>query len=719
MSEKRILVVDDDVVFATGLIDSLKRLGYTVVGHVMTGADAIRTAKEKETDLVLMDIELKGPMNGVEAAEQLRAVKEIPVLYLTVHADPEIFERAKITEPFGYLIKPSSERELYSAIETALYKADAEKRLRETRTRLELALKGGALGLWDWNLETGEVFANIRASEMLGYPDEELRLDFDTWKEFIHPQDGPMVSDMLNQHLTGRTDFFEAEYRIHSKLGEWRWILARARVFEYGPDAKPSRMVGTFLDITAQKELELELRKARGELEIRVEERTAQLRESEERLRAIFDTARDCIFIKDLSLRYTFVNPSLLGLLELPESGIVGRTDEELFGKEAGMYLKTVESRVLGGATVEQEHTRPIKGGLMTFLDTRSPLRNSAGEVVGVCGISRNITERRQTQLSPLPSDPEYLSAAMLSTLETARLAAATESIILLTGESGAGKDFLARYIHDHSNRAAGPFYTINCAAVPSELAESELFGHEPGAFTGATRHKRGLLELAEGGTLLLNEIGELSLMLQAKLLAFLDTKEFNRVGGEKTVAVNARLIAATNRDLTRAVDDGRFREDLFYRLNVFSLAIPPLRERLEDIPSLVRQIGSQLADEMQLHEPPMIDQEGMERLCRYQWPGNIRELRNVLERTLILSQGGPLTLDHIALEESEPTVGAAVPDLAPGRSLDDFLADTERSLIHEALMRAKGNKKKAASILGISRFALARRVKKLGLDEQ
>jgi transcriptional regulator with PAS, ATPase and Fis domain len=284
-------------------------------------------------------------------------------------------------------------------------------------------------------------------------------------------------------------------------------------------------------------------------------------------------------------------------------------------------------------------------------------------------------------------------------------------------GESGTGKDFLARYIHNRSKRSSGPFYAINCAAVPAELAESELFGHESGAFTGATRRKRGLLELAEGGTILLNEIGELSLALQAKLLAFLDTKEFTRVGGEKVVPVNARLIAASNRDLGRAVQEGRFRQDLFYRLNVLSIAIPPLRERIEDIPILVRHIGSRLAAEMQLAAPPQIDPAAIERFMRYKWPGNVRELRNVLERALILSRGRPLTLDHIGLNEGEAAETTSKLSLPQGRSLDDFLDDIERSLLHEALERARGNKKKAAGLLGISRFALARHMKRLQIQ--
>ena len=185
-------------------------------------------------------------------------------------------------------------------------------------------------------------------------------------------------------------------------------------------------------------------------------------------------------------------------------------------------------------------------------------------------------------------------------------------------------------------------------------MAEAELFGHEAGAFTGATRKKRGLLELAEGGTLLLNEIGELSLRLQSKLLTFLDTRSFTRIGGEESIHVSARLIAATNRDLEKEVEEGSFRKDLFYRLNVFSIEVPPLRERRDDIPILIERILSLLSVEMQLPDVPKIQATFLSRLCKYDWPGNVRELRNVLERAVILSGGGPIGVNLPEFSDEE-----------------------------------------------------------------
>ena len=305
----------------------------------------------------------------------------------------------------------------------------------------------------------------------------------------------------------------------------------------------------------------------------------------------------------------------------------------------------------------------------------------------------------------------------MLSTLAKANIAAETNSVILLTGETGSGKDHLARYIHDRSSRSNGPFYSINCAAIPPELAESELFGHEAGSYTGAVRRKRGMLELAEGGTLLLNEIGELSPLMQAKLLTFFDTFLFTRVGGEKVVSVNMRPIAATNRDLHKEVSEGSFRMDLFYRLNVLSINVPPLRERLEDLTTIANQILIRLCEKLHINSLPRIQSNAIEALRNYSWPGNIRELRNVFERGLILSRGQTICIGHLGLGKSELSQDPEA-QMQPERSLYKAIGDTERRLIENALRRATGKRHEAARLLGISRFALTRHMVKLGIND-
>ena len=327
---------------------------------------------------------------------------------------------------------------------------------------------------------------------------------------------------------------------VSGKIGEEAAVeMMKAGAHDYIMKDKLARLVPA---------IQREIREA----EMRAEHRLAEeaLRRSEERFRAVIESAQDCIFIKDRNLNYTHVNSAMAALTGVPVWELLGKEADFIYGEEAAEHIKEVDLRVLSGESIEEEHTRPVRGVELVFHDTRVPLRDPRGDIIGLCGISRNITERKKAAPAAPVQIEDYPYKTMRETMQQARQAAATNSLVLLLGESGSGKDYLARWIHDHSRRASGPFFAINCAAVPGELAESELFGHEPGAFTGTRGRKRGLLELAEGGTLLLNEIGELSLPLQSKLLTFLDTKSFLRVGGEKSIHVNARLIAATNRNL-------------------------------------------------------------------------------------------------------------------------------------------------------------------------
>jgi len=285
-----------------------------------------------------------------------------------------------------------------------------------------------------------------------------------------------------------------------------------------------------------------------------------------------------------------------------------------------------------------------------------------------------------------------------------------------LRGESGTGKDYLAGFIHNRSDRAAGPYYSINCAALTETLAESELFGHERGSFTGAHARKRGLLELAEGGTLLLNEVGDLSPLLQAKLLAFLDTRKLMRVGGQKEITINARLMAATNKDLEADVEAGRFRKDLYYRLSVMIIELPPLRSRTEDIPDLAEVILDELARKLGHVDVPDLDAETISAFQRYSWPGNVRELKNVLERTLILGKVPPLGIGSAAKEEGQGDYSLTL-RFGSGTTLRELTDEVTRSLCIEALRRCQGNKKEAAKLLGIARDSLYRHLKQFGLE--
>jgi two-component system, NtrC family, response regulator AtoC len=443
------------------------------------------------------------------------------------------------------------------------------------------------------------------------------------------------------------------------------------------------------------------------------------LRDSERRFRAVFEGAQDLIFLKDKSLKYTHVNPAFAKLFRKSAADIVGLKHEDLFGAEGAEYEKDLDTRVLGGQTIEEERVRNIQGVTRRFNEVRTPLHDREGNLSGLCAIARDITERRGALRQSIHEGAPARSKVMQETLQLALKSATTGGLVLLLGESGSGKDYMARFIHDHSDRSGGPYFSINCAAIPHELAESELFGHERGAFTGAHVRKRGLLELAEGGTLLLNEIGELSLPLQAKLLTFLDTKRFTRVGAEHEVSVNARLIFATNRDLQTEVEEGRFRQDLFYRINVMTIAIPPLRDRIEDIQIIAQEIISELAKDLQLTKIPEIDSASQVALTGYDWPGNVRELRNVLERSLMLSDGESLKLTLPALTASAQAWSIAPTFPVAGRTLHDVTDEVIESLCREALRRAGGNRRRAARILGISRDSLYRYLKRFGLERE
>jgi DNA-binding NtrC family response regulator len=297
------------------------------------------------------------------------------------------------------------------------------------------------------------------------------------------------------------------------------------------------------------------------------------------------------------------------------------------------------------------------------------------------------------------------------------KIARSQATTVLITGESGTGKDLVAKAIHYASDRANRPFMNITCSALPETLLESELMGHERGSFTDARTLKKGLFELAEGGTVFLDEIGDMGTLLQAKLLRFLQEKTFKRVGGVKDITVNVRIIAATNKDLGKAVKDGKFREDLFYRLKVIPINLPPLRDRKEDIPHLINFFIDGFNQEFK-KTTKGISRDSTERLGTYSWPGNVRELRNVIERAMILEDKPELTIEDLPREirDPSPTSPVEVPD---GFRLPDTgfpLRDIEQEMVKQALDKTRGNQTRAARLLSISRDALRYKMKKYGL---
>ena len=360
-----------------------------------------------------------------------------------------------------------------------------------------------------------------------------------------------------------------------------------------------------------------------------------------------------------------------------------------------------------------------MKGGAVDFLPKPFSLDHMTTVIQRALDVSslRDENQRLKAELDQRYQFDNIVGhgAAMREIFQTIERVAPTRATVLLCGESGVGKDMIARAIHHHSPRKDRPFVKINCTALPENLMESELFGYEKGAFTGANIAKPGKFELADTGTVFLDEIGDVPASIQVKLLRILQEREFERLGSNKTRHIDVRVLAATNVDLRAALEEGTFREDLYYRLNVMPLNIPALRERKEDIPFLAEHFVRKLAPELE-SRARSISPAAIERLMQYHWPGNVRELENVIERSLVLSAGDTLAADEIRLDMSPRTRVAAPADtfLPDGMTLDEF----EQHLIKEALKRANGNKSQAARLLGLTRNALRYRLSQMGLDE-
>jgi two-component system nitrogen regulation response regulator GlnG len=340
--------------------------------------------------------------------------------------------------------------------------------------------------------------------------------------------------------------------------------------------------------------------------------------------------------------------------------------------------------------------------------------------------------ETKTTQTQQDMSGMVGQAPAMQEVFRTIGRLSRASMTVLITGESGTGKELIARALHDHSPRHNKPFVALNTTAITAELLESELFGHERGAFTGADRRRIGRFEQADGGTLFLDEIGDMSVDLQTRLLRVLAEGEFFRVGGQDAIKVDVRIIAATNQDLNKAVEDGRFREDLFHRLNVMHIIAPPLRERVEDIPMLLNHYLAKASEELGI-EPKVLTPDALDRLQRFSWPGNVRQLVNAARRLTVTAPGNEIRLDDIPEDFGGPLSAGlsrndwtallgqwAAAQLAEGGAeplLEQALPEFETALIKAALHQARGRKQEAAKLLGWGRNTLTRKLKELGLD--
>lgn len=592
MAKERILIVEDEQITAADIDDILRHLGYSVSGIVSSGNEAVKKAEETRPDLILMDIRIKGDMDGVEAAREIRRRFDIPVIYLTAHADSETLARAKLAEPLGYVVKPFQEAELRAGIEMALHKSKVDALAKEREQRLSETLRAMGEGVISIDGMGRITYMNATAEEWTG------------WKQ----------RDVLRRDL--------------------------AEIFRV-------------------------------------------LQQSD---RALLEN------VGHRALRE--------GVLEdLPASAL--------------LMARNGMERPLGGSVAPmRDHYGRVSGAVVVFGDVRSDAPET-----------KPAPSPKESVPSPQAGDVTIIAASekMREVIRfTRRIAASGVSSVLIQGESGTGKDVVARLLHQASKRAAEPFVSINCAAIPETLLESELFGYEKGAFTDARAQKKGVLELAHGGTIFLDEIGELQMHLQTKLLRVLEEQAFRRLGGVKDIHVDIRVIAATNKNLGEAVRNKEFREDLFYRLNVIEITVPPLREHRDDILPLASHFIQIYNKKFEL-EIRGLSPEATTLLLSCHWRGNVRELRNSIERAMVLEDGPLLSVASLGIGDALPGKAGEHP-LSPGAPVESSqhehrsLEDVEKSMLVEALNECGGNQSRAARRLGISRDTLRYRIKKFHL---
>jgi len=533
------------------------------------------------------------------------------------------------------------------------------------------------------------------------------------WKVAKHPDDIPRILDVFEKAATlGQP--FEVEGRIRRRDGVFRWFLIRGNPFR-DPTGTIVRWYGTDIDIEDRK---------------RAEE---ALRESGESFRLLINNIPGGACSETPDGKPDFLNQHLLDYLGvIPEDVSDWNITKSIYPDDIPGVTTTIQRSIATGQGAEyQVRLRRSDGVYRWFEVRRVPLRDTANQIVrwyvlfvdiddrkraGERVERENISLREQIDKAMMFEEIIGESPALKAAVSAMSRVAPTDSTVMLLGETGTGKELFARAIHKHSGRSGRAFVSINCAAVPQALIASELFGHEKGAFTGAQQRRLGRFELADRGTLFLDEVGELPTDTQIALLRVLQEQEFERVGGTRPIKVDVRVITATNRDLMAAVDAGTFREDLFYRLNVFPIEIPPLRQREADIPVLVeyfvdryaRKVGKKISG---------IDKRSMDLLRNYSWPGNIRELQNIIERAVIISESPVLSIEKSWLSRPSAVSGQSKqPD--PFKRIS---AHQERELIEAALRESQGRvygPSGAAARLGIPRSTLESKIRSLKINK-
>jgi len=584
----------------------------------------------------------------------------------------------------------------------------------ENRVPLELRAFIDGMPAFVWSCRP-DGYPELFNQRFLQYSGLSAHQIYDEWKSTLHPDDLEAFENWW-QDLQRSPKLGQTEYRIRRVDGQYRWFqISAAPVLDERGNL--IRWYGVHTDIDDRKRAE------------------QKLRQNEEDLRTIIDAIRQAVVVLTPDGTTLYVNRVALDITGLTMGEV---NDNSFFTRafhpdDVDRIREERQERLLGGAPFELEMRVLFKSGeYRWFLNQYNPLKDERGQIIRWYVTGTDIDEQKRTEQrlrnenlvlreeidrSSMFEEIVGSSNPVRQVLKQVEKVAPADSTVLILGETGTGKELIARALHRRSKRASRAFVRVNCAAIPQSLIASELFGHEKGAFTGALQRRAGRFEAADGGTLFLDEIGDLPMETQIALLRVLQEKEFERVGSNHPISVNVRLIAATNRDLPAAVAAGTFREDLFYRLNVFPIAVPPLRERAEDIPLLVEYFAGRFAKGAGKNIRH-IGKHTLQQLKAYHWPGNIRELQNVVERAVILSETDTFEVDEGWLKrESADSPRPGFPSLGGLSVLEAREVETIEAALAETHGRIAGPSGAAAK-LGIPRQTLESKIKRLGIDK-
>jgi formate hydrogenlyase transcriptional activator len=652
--------------------------------------------------------------NGIRAAWSepiLTKDGEVLGTFALYSSEPRIPTDAEIEliEGAGHIAQIAIERQRsHRALEEALVE------IKNSENKLRTIIDTIPVLAWSARPDGSAEFFNRRWLDYAGLSAEEAA-DWG-WTVALHPEDRARLMDYW-RHVLASGETGEMEARLRRFDGEFRWFLFRASPFR-NDSGKVVKWYGTNTDLEDRKRAEDALGKAFEEIA-----------KSEAELRTLIDAIPQIIVALGADGSFLSANQALLAYTGLTRDELGSEQIRAVFHPEDSERLRDERAAAISrGVPFQYERrVRRKDGHDRWFSVDYNPLRDERGEVIRWYATGTDIDDRKQAeertrqenvalreQIDQVLMFDEIVgsSPALKTVLSSIVRVAPTDSTVLITGETGSGKELIARAIHKGSLRAGRAFIGVNCAAIPSSLIASELFGHEKGAFTGALQRRQGRFELAHSGTIFLDEIGELPAETQIALLRVLQERQFERVGGTRVIPTDVRIIAATNLDLAAAIASGTFRADLFYRLNVFPIHVPPLRQREEDIPMLIEYFVKRHAEKAR-KKISKIDKTTLKLCQSYHWPGNIRELQNIVERSVILCTGETFWIDEAWLSSQN------APRRASSRLLTESLHSYEKELIEAALAESNGivaGPNGAAAKLGIPRSTLDLKIKQLNI---